>query len=108
MIDLLQIAISGSAMAYSIFGILIAIIGFFLKVLHGDVKDSMNARVVDREEMGKLKGKIELVEQGSKLEIKAITKSMDDLTSEVRRMNDEMKSKHDDMVKIFNKLTEEK
>lgn len=106
--ELLQVTIATNTVAYTVIGLLMAILGFFMRNLHGEVKDTIAARITDREEMGKLKGKIELTEQHSQLEIKAITKSMDNLTDEVREMNREFKTKHDDLVKIFQKLTEGK
>lgn len=44
---------------------IVAIIGYFLKIVHGDVRKST-------EDMGKLKGKIELVEQENRLKYQLI------------------------------------
>lgn len=43
----------------------VTIIGYFLKIVHGDVRKST-------EDMGKLKGKIELVEQENRLKYQGI------------------------------------
>jgi hypothetical protein len=48
-----------------ILGSVVAIIGYFLKMVHNDVRSNT-------ESMGKLKGKIELVEQESRLKYQAI------------------------------------
>jgi hypothetical protein len=48
-----------------ILGSVVAIIGYFLKVVHNDVRNNT-------EGLGKLKGKIELVEQESRLKYQAI------------------------------------
>lgn len=44
---------------------IVTIIGYFLKIVHGDVRKST-------EDMGKLKGKIELVEQENRLKYQLI------------------------------------
>lgn len=48
-----------------ILGSIVAIIGYFLKMVHNDVRSNT-------ESLGKLKGKIELVEQESRLKYQAI------------------------------------
>jgi hypothetical protein len=48
-----------------ILGSIVAIIGYFLKMVHNDVRSNT-------EGLGKLKGKIELVEQESRLKYQAI------------------------------------
>lgn len=48
-----------------ILGSVVAIIGYFLKMVHTDVRNNT-------ESLGKLKGKIELVEQESRLKYQAI------------------------------------
>lgn len=48
-----------------ILGSVVAIIGYFLKMVHNDVR-------TNTEGLGKLKGKIELVEQESRLKYQAI------------------------------------
>ena len=66
------------------------IFGYFLKMIHGDVRKNT-------EEQGKLKGKIELVEQEARLkyqaiqeqtqlELKNLAKSVGDLTETVRKV----------------------
>lgn len=48
-----------------VLGSTVAIIGYFLKMVHNDVRNNTEA-------LGKLKGKIELVEQESRLKYQAI------------------------------------
>lgn len=48
-----------------VLGSIVAIIGYFLKMVHNDVR-------TNTESLGKLKGKIELVEQESRLKYQAI------------------------------------
>jgi hypothetical protein len=68
----------------------ITIIGYFLKIVHSDVRKNT-------EEQGKLKGKIELVEQEARLkyqaiqeqtqlEIKNLAKNVGDLADTVREL----------------------
>jgi hypothetical protein len=68
----------------------VAIIGYFLKIVHGDVRKNT-------EEQGKLKGKIELVEQEARLkyqaiqeqtqlEIKNLARNVGDLADTVRQL----------------------
>jgi hypothetical protein len=68
----------------------ITIIGYFLKIVHSDVRKNT-------EEQGKLKGKIELVEQEARLkyqaiqeqtqlEIKNLAKNVGDLADTVRQL----------------------
>jgi hypothetical protein len=68
----------------------VAIIGYFLKIVHSDVRKNT-------EEQGKLKGKIELVEQEARLkyqaiqeqtqlEIKNLAKNVGDLADTVREL----------------------
>jgi hypothetical protein len=73
-------------------GLIVAsgIIGYFLKMVHSDVRKAT-------EDMGKLKGKIELVEQEARLkyqaiqeqtqlEIKNLARSVGDLTDTVKQL----------------------
>ena len=84
--------IPSSSTAFIIVGIttVFAIIGYFLRMIHMDVR-----KVV--EDQGKLKGKIELVEQESRLkyqaiqeqtqlELKNLARSVGDLTETVREL----------------------
>lgn len=84
--------ITSSSVAFIVLGIttVIAIIGYFLRMIHIDVR-----KVV--EDQGKLKGKIELVEQESRLkyqaiqeqtqlELKNLARSVGDLTETVREL----------------------
>jgi hypothetical protein len=68
----------------------IAIIGYFLRIIHNDVRKNT-------EELGKLKGKIELVEQESRLkfetiqvqtqlEIKNLAKNVSELSDAVKQL----------------------
>lgn len=67
-----------------------AIIGYFLKIVHSDVRKNT-------EELGRLRGKIELVEQESRLkyqaiqeqtqlEIKNLAKNVSELSSAVKQL----------------------
>lgn len=68
----------------------VTIIGYFLKIVHNDVRRNT-------EEQGKLKGKIELVEQENRLkyqaiqeqtqlEIKMLAKNVSDLSNAVKEL----------------------
>jgi hypothetical protein len=68
----------------------IAIVGYFLRIIHNDVRKNT-------EELGKLKGKIELVEQESRLkfetiqvqtqlEIKNLAKNVSELSDAVKKL----------------------
>jgi ABC-type antimicrobial peptide transport system permease subunit len=80
---------SGEVMMF-ILATAVAIIGYFLKIVHSDVRKNT-------EEQGKLKGKIELVEQEARLkyqaiqeqtqiEIKNLAKNVGDLADTVREL----------------------
>lgn len=73
-----------------ILGSIVAIIGYFLKMVHNDVRNNT-------ESLGKLKGKIELVEQEARLkyqaiqeqtqlEIKNLAKSVSELSDAVKQL----------------------
>lgn len=73
-----------------VLGSIVAIIGYFLKMVHNDVRNNT-------ESLGKLKGKIELVEQESRLkyqaiqeqtqlEIKNLAKSVAELSDAVKQL----------------------
>lgn len=55
-----------------IIGTVIAIIGYFLRIAHADLKKVVEGQSRVIEEQGKLKGKIELVEQESRLKYQAL------------------------------------
>lgn len=55
-----------------IIGTVVAIIGYFLRIAHSDLKKVIDAQTKVIEDQGKLKGKIELVEQESRLKYQAI------------------------------------
>jgi hypothetical protein len=50
----------------------IAVIGYFLRIAHADLKKVVDGQGKVIEEQGKLKGKIELVEQESRLKYQAL------------------------------------
>jgi uncharacterized protein YsxB (DUF464 family) len=50
----------------------IAVIGYFLRMAHADLKKVVDGQTKVIEEQGKLKGKIELVEQESRLKYQAL------------------------------------
>lgn len=56
-------------------GAIVAIIGYFLRMAHMDLKKVMDNQVKVLEDQGKLKGKIELVEQESRLKYQALAES---------------------------------
>ena len=71
-------------------GTAVVIIGYFLKIVHNDVRKNT-------EDLGKLKGKIELVEQENRLkyqaiqeqtqlEIKMLAKNVSDLSNAVKEL----------------------
>jgi hypothetical protein len=73
-----------------IIGTAVVIIGYFLKIVHNDVRKNT-------EDLGKLKGKIELVEQENRLkyqaiqeqtqlEIKMLAKNVSDLSNAVKEL----------------------
>jgi hypothetical protein len=73
-----------------ILGTAITVIGYFLKIIHSDVRKNT-------EEQGRLKGKIELVEQENRLkyqaiqeqtqlEIKMLAKNVSDLSNAVKEL----------------------
>jgi len=75
-------------LAIFISGTIFTIFGYFLKIIHGDVRKST-------EELGKLKGKIELVQQETQikyqalqeltqLEIKNLAKNVGELSDAVK------------------------
>ena len=73
-----------------VIGTAVAVIGYFLKIVHNDVRKNT-------EDLGKLKGKIELVEQENRLkyqaiqeqtqlEIKMLAKNVSDLSNAVKEL----------------------
>jgi uncharacterized protein YsxB (DUF464 family) len=56
-------------------GIIVAIIGYFLRAAHMELKKVMENQAKVLEDQGKLKGKIELVEQESRLKYQALAES---------------------------------
>ncbi len=80
-----------------IIGIVVAIIGYFLRIAHADLKKVVDGQSKIIEDQGKLKGKIELVEQESRLkyqalmeqtqlEIKSLARNVSDLSIAVREL----------------------
>ncbi len=81
--------------------VILAVFGYFLKNVHKDVKDFINESSDSHrrfsEELGRLKGKIELVEQESRLkyqaiqeqtqiELKNLAKNVNDLSLAVKEL----------------------
>ena len=56
-------------------GAIVAVIGYFLRMTHMDLKKVMENQTKVLEDQGKLKGKIELVEQESRLKYQALAES---------------------------------
>lgn len=65
---------SSTILLYGI-GIIVAIIGYFLRAAHMELKKVMENQAKVLEDQGKLKGKIELVEQESRLKYQALAES---------------------------------
>jgi uncharacterized protein YsxB (DUF464 family) len=55
-----------------IIGIVVTIIGYFLRIAHADLKKVVDAQSKVIEDQGKLKGKIDMVEQESRLKYQAL------------------------------------
>lgn len=55
-----------------VIGTVVAIIGYFLRIAHADLKKVVDSQSKIIEDQGKLKGKIELVEQESRLKYQAL------------------------------------
>ena len=83
--------------AFSIITILISGIGYFLKSVHSDLKRVMDEQRNIIETQGKLKGKIELVdnearfkydaiEKMTQLEIKHLAEQVSELTTSVKKL----------------------
>lgn len=83
--------------AFTVITILISMIGYFLKNLHSDLKNVMNEQKSIIENQGKLKGKIELVDNESRfkydaiekmtqLEIKHLAEQVGELTQSVKKL----------------------
>lgn len=80
-----------------IIGTVVAIIGYFLRSAHNDLKQVMFSQIKISEDHTKLKGKIDLVEQESRLkyqalleqtqlEIKNLAKNVGELSTAVREL----------------------
>jgi glutamate synthase domain-containing protein 1 len=78
-------------------GIIVAIIGYFLRAAHMELKKVMESQAKVLEDQGKLKGKIELVEQESRLkyqaiqeqtqlEIKSLARNVSELSDAVKQL----------------------
>lgn len=55
-----------------VIGTVIAVIGYFLRIAHADLKKVVDAQTKVIEDQGKLKGKIDMVEQESRLKYQAL------------------------------------
>ena len=83
--------------AFTVITILISGIGYFLKSLHSDLKSVMKEQKSIIENQGRLKGKIELVDNESRfkydaiekmtqLEIKHLAEQVGELTQSVKKL----------------------
>jgi hypothetical protein len=83
--------------AFTVITILISGIGYFLKSLHSDLKQVMDEQKSIIENQGRLKGKIELVDNESRfkydaiekmtqLEIKHLAEQISELTTSVKKL----------------------
>lgn len=83
--------------AFTVITVLISAIGYFLKSLHNDLRDVMDEQKNIIENQGKLKGKIELVdnearfkydaiEKMTQLEIKHLAEQISELTQSVKKL----------------------
>jgi hypothetical protein len=83
--------------AFTVITILISGIGYFLKSLHSDLKKVMDEQKSIIETQGRLKGKIELVDNESRfkydaiekmtqLEIKHLAEQVSELTTSVKKL----------------------
>jgi hypothetical protein len=83
--------------AFTVITVLISGIGYFLKSLHSDLKSVMKEQKSIIENQGRLKGKIELVDNESRfkydaiekmtqLEIKHLAEQVSELTTSVKKL----------------------
>ena len=83
--------------AFTVITILISGIGYFLKSLHSDLRNVMEEQKTIIENQGRLKGKIELVDNESRfkyeaiekmtqLEIKHLAEQISELTQSVKKL----------------------
>jgi len=83
--------------AFTVITVLMSVIGYFLKALHGDLKNVEEEQKKIIETQGRLKGKIELVDNESRfkyeaiekmtqLEIKHLAEQISDLTHSVKKL----------------------
>ena len=86
-----------SEIAFTVITVLISMIGYFLKNLHSDLKNVMKEQKDIIESQGRLKGKIELVdnetrfkyeaiEKMTQLEIKHLAEQVGELTQSVKKL----------------------
>lgn len=86
-------------LAFTVITILISVIGYFLRNLHNDLKSVIDEQKEIRQEQGKLKGKIELVEHEvryrydaiekmTQIEIKNLAQQINKLTVSVQKLID--------------------
>ena len=100
---LLEITINSDTVAYAIVITAFAAVGFFLKQLHSDIKETIRQRAADREEIGKLKGTIELNKQNADLHIENLNKNIDAVRSDLRTINKELKEHHKELMEVLSK-----
>jgi hypothetical protein len=83
--------------AFTVITVLISAIGYFLKSLHSDLRNVMEEQKTIIENQGRLKGKIELVdnearfkyeaiEKMTQLEIKHLAEQISELTQSVKKL----------------------
>ena len=96
--DTLQLIYFISGVIGALILILFSIVGYFLKIVHSDVKNTVT-------ETGKNKGRIELVEQQlsndvkrieatTQLELRSLTESVSQLSKSVQKLVELQMSKH--------------
>ena len=83
--------------------IIFGIIGYFLRTLHSDVKTSITEQAHNyskmSEDIGKLKGKIELVEQEGRLKYQLVTETTQ---QEIKNMASKIGELSDTVGQLFN------
>ena len=102
-----QIAVSG--------GIIMALIGWFLKNLHGNITNSIRELREEKNELHdkvvKLEGRVERIEEKIPSELKNLEKIMDlkfeELTRTIRHAERTIKAQSDAFVTLFQEHTKE-
>lgn len=92
-----DIVMAFNEIAFTVITVLMSVIGYFLKSLHTDLKTVVEEQKKIIETQGRLKGKIELVDNESRfkyeaiekmtqLEIKHLAEQISELTSSVKKL----------------------